>query len=353
MPRAKIQFTDEQNFRIAQLVEVGKNYDEIVEQFNNEFQPISRSSIVKQIKSLGLEIRDSRKDNTKIFKSGFKGFDDTQKKVIQLYWGLGDTLGEIVDKINDEFKIEVSRDSVRNLIKKEGYIQGKRHESDWGDTDFGDEEGFEEQVKINMEKKSEREYPEELIKKMSKDENLVRLGLYQEGRDYNYEGQEGTERENAKDTWFNRDGFLKINVTPIIHFSRDYMEYETEGGKYRYEFELKQDMRFYTFSDGKDGRGVAAQAKRIEIRDWYEEHRWVINNLYDAIVAKNFSNCDEVKEFNKLCRELYQKKMEFAEVLNGKNSKTMMIMRGQSLDSSFEDFKKYMREETKNEEVWK
>ena len=45
--------------------------------------------------------------------------------------------------------------------------------------------------------------------------------------------------------------------------------------------------------------------------------------------------------------------MEFAEVLNGKNSKTMMIMGGQSMDSSFEDFKKYMLETTRDEEVWK
>lgn len=353
MPRAKIQFTDEQNFRITQLVEVGKNYDEIVEQFNNEFQPISRSSIVKQIKSLGLEIKDSRKDNTKIFKSGFKGFDDTQKKVIQLYWGLGDTLDEIVDKINDEFKIEVSRTAISNLIKKEGYVQGKRHGLDWGDTDFGDEEEFEEQVKINLERKSEREYPAELIEKMSKDENLIRLGWYQEGRDYNYDGQEGTEREGAKDTWFNRDGFLKINVTPVIHFSRDYMEYETEGGKYRTDWQLDNDLKFYTFSEGKDERGTEVEAKRIEIRNLYKKHRWMINNLYDAIVAKNYSDCDEVKEFNKLCRELYEKKMEFAEVLNGKNSKTMMIMRGQSMDSSFEDFKKYMLETTRDEGVWK
>lgn len=353
MARRAIEFTEVENFSIAQMVEAGKNYDEITDMFEKMFRKVSRSTIVKQIKSLGLEMKDNRINNTKIFKSGFEGFDDTQKKVVQLYWGLGDTLDEIVERLKDEFEIEVSRTSIRNLIKKEGYIQGKRHESDWGDTDFGDEEEFERQIKINMEKKSEREYPEELIKKMSKDENLVRLGLYQEGRDYNYDGQEGTEREGAKDTWFNRDGFLKINVTPVIHFSRDYMEYETEGGKYRCEFEWKQDMRFYTFSDGKDERGAVVEAKRIEIRDWYEEHRWMINNLYDAIVSKNFSNCAEVREFNELCKELYQKKVEFAEMLRGKNSKSMMIMRGQSMDTSFEDFKKYMREATRNEDMWK
>jgi transposase len=353
MGRRTIEFTEVENFSLTQMVEAGKNYDEITDMFEKAFRKVSRSTIVKQIKSLGLEMKDNRINNTKIFKSGFEGFDDTQKRVIQLYWGLGDTLDEIVERLKDEFKIEVSRTSIRNLITKEGYVQGKRYEPTYGDTDFGDEEEFEEQVKINMEKKSEREYPEELIKKMSKDENLVRLGWYQEGRDYNYDGQEGTEREGAKDTWFNRDGFLKINVTPVIHFSRDYMEYETEGGKYRCEFEWRQDMRFYTFSEGKDGRGAEAEAKRIEICNWYKKHRWMINNLYDAIVAKNYSNCDEVKEFNKLCRELYEKKMEFAEVLRGKNSKTMMIMRGQSMDSSFEDFKKYMREATKDEEMWK
>lgn len=353
MARKAVKFTEVENFSITQMVEVGKNYDEITDEFEKMFRKVSRSTIVKQIKSLGLEIKDSRINNTKIFKSGFEGFDDTQKKVIQLYWGIGDTLDEIADKINDEFKIKVSRDSIRNLIKKEGYIQGKRHESGWGDTDFGDEEEFEREVKINMEKKSQIEYPEELIERMSKDENLIRLGWYEDERDYNYNGQKGTEREGAKDTWFNRDGFLKINVTPVIHFMNDYIDYETEGGKYRCEFELKQDMRFYTFSDGKDGRGSEVEAKRLEIRDWYEDHRWMINNLYDAIVAKNYSDCDEVKEFNKLCRELYQKKLEFAELLRGKNSKSMMILTGQSKDSSFEDFKRYMREATKDEETYK
>lgn len=353
MARRAVEFTEVENFSIAQMVEVGKNYDEITDEFEKMFRKVSRSTIVKQIKSLGLEIKDSRINNTRPFETNFKGFDDTQKKVIQLYWGIGDTLDEIVERLKDEFNIEVSRDSIRNLVKKEGYVQGKRFTMTTGDTDFGDEEEFERQVKMNMEKKSQIEYPQSLLDKMSKDENLIRLGWYEDGIEYNYDGQKGTEREDAKDTWFNRDGFLKINVTPVIHFMKDYIDYETEGGKYRCEFEWKQDMRFYTFSDGKDERGSEVEAKRLEIRDWYEKHRWMINNLYDAIVAKNYSDCDEVKEFNKLCRELYQKKLEFAELLRGKYSKSMMILTGQSKDSSFEDFKRYMREATKDEETYK
>lgn len=353
MARKAVEFTEVENFSIAQMVEVGKNYDEITDMFEKMFRKVSRSTIVKQIKSLGLEIKDSRTNNTRPFETNFKGFDDTQKEVIQLYWGIGETLNEIVERLKDEFNIEVSRTAVSNLIKKEGYIQGKRYESDCGDTDFGDEGEFERQVRINMEKKSQIEYPQRLLDKMSKDKNLIRLGWYEDERDYNYNGQEGTEREDAKDTWFNRDGFLKVNVTPVIHFTKGYTDYDTEGGKYRGEFEWKQDMRFYTFSDGKDERGSEVEAKRLEIRDWYEKHRWMINNLYDAIVAKNYSSCVEVNEFNKLCRELYQKKLEFAEVLRGKNSKSMMILTGQSKDSSFEDFKKYMREATKDEETYK
>ena len=353
MPRQKIEFTEVENFNLAQMVEVGKNYDEITDMFEKMFRKVSRSIIVKQIKSLGLEIKDSRINNTRPFETNFKGFDDTQKRTIQLYWGIGDSLDEIVKRLKDEFKIEVSRDSIRNLIKKEGYVQGKRFTMTTGDTDFGDEEDFERQVKINMEAKSKIEYPEELIERMSKDENLIRLGWYEDERDYNYEGQKGTEREDAKDTWFNRDGFLKINVTPVIHFMKDYKGYETEGGKYRCEFELKRDMQFYTFPEGIDSRGEELTKKRKEIKKWYEHNRWVINNLYDAVVAKNYSDCDEVKKFNKLCRELYQKKLEFAEVLRGKYSKSMMILTGQSKDSSFEDFKKYMREATKDRETYK
>lgn len=353
MARKAVEFTEVENFSIAQMIEAGKNYDEITDMFEKMFRKVSRSTIVKQIKSLGLEIKDGRTNNTRPFETNFKGFNDTQKRTIQLYWGIGDTLDEIVGRLNEEFNITVSRTAVSNLIKKEGYAQGKRLESDWGDTNFGDEMEFEEKVKRNQELKDMIEYPEELLEMMRKDENLIRLNWYNNGERYNYDGQKGSDREDQKDTWFNRDGFLKINVSPVMYMMKGYKGYETEGGKYRCDYELKQDMRFYTFEEGTDSRGDAVLKKRLEIKKWYEDNRWVINNLYDTIVANNYSNCDEVNQFNDLCRQLYEKKMEFAEVLRGKDSNSILIMRGQSKDSSFEDFKKYMKNATGDGETWR
>ena len=61
MPRQKIEFTEEQNFRIAQMVEINKSLQEIADTFNKDFgTSYTLTTIYKQIKSLGLTRMDKR-----------------------------------------------------------------------------------------------------------------------------------------------------------------------------------------------------------------------------------------------------------------------------------------------------
>lgn len=61
MPRKKIEFTEEQNFRIAQMVEINKSLQEIADTFNEDFgTSYTLTTIYKQIKSLGLTRVDKR-----------------------------------------------------------------------------------------------------------------------------------------------------------------------------------------------------------------------------------------------------------------------------------------------------
>lgn len=63
MPRVKIEFNDEQKMRIKTLCEEGKNFDEVTELFCDEFFKVSRSSIVKLVKEMGIDKQDGRKGN--------------------------------------------------------------------------------------------------------------------------------------------------------------------------------------------------------------------------------------------------------------------------------------------------
>jgi hypothetical protein len=66
MPRKKIEFTEEMNVRIAQLVEDGKSLQEIVDVFNTEFgTSYVLTTIYKQVKVLGI-VRKDKRGETKI-----------------------------------------------------------------------------------------------------------------------------------------------------------------------------------------------------------------------------------------------------------------------------------------------
>lgn len=63
MPRQKIEFSDEHRNRVKELVDCGKNFDEVTEVFCDEFFKVSRSSIVKLVKEMGIDKQDGRKGN--------------------------------------------------------------------------------------------------------------------------------------------------------------------------------------------------------------------------------------------------------------------------------------------------
>lgn len=66
MPRKKIEFTEEMNFRITQLVEAGKTLMYMVDNIKNQFGlKITIPTIQKQIEVLGLKRKDSRRMNGK------------------------------------------------------------------------------------------------------------------------------------------------------------------------------------------------------------------------------------------------------------------------------------------------
>lgn len=66
MARPKLQFTDEQNFLITQMVEINKTLDEIANELDSKFDlRISLPTLSTHIKSLGLSKVDCRKWNTR------------------------------------------------------------------------------------------------------------------------------------------------------------------------------------------------------------------------------------------------------------------------------------------------
>lgn len=113
MARKAIEFTEEQRFRIAQLVEEGKNFDEIAESFCNEFFKVSRSSIVKLVKDMGIDKRDGRKgngsnkmglDRTAII--NYKLLHKSNKEIAELLNVDEGTLNNYMEKHNIPNKIE-------------------------------------------------------------------------------------------------------------------------------------------------------------------------------------------------------------------------------------------------------
>lgn len=328
MPRKKFEFTGKQQVRIIDLVSEGKNYDEITAIFNDEFGKVSRSTIVNLIKELGLKIKDVR---------GGKSIEvsDEVKDVIKTSYGMGVGIDTIVKDIYTLTKTEVSSYLVKEIIKKEGYVKGKRLEFDF-DSGFGDEDELTSEI-------DKIEYPMELLEKMSKDSNLKRLNDYFRRTPYMYEGQTGTSRENGKDTWYDRDGIIRIYTTRSMYYYNDYTDYETAGGSFYSQHTRESDMRLFTVNG--DSRSEALDRKSKEICKWYKSHISEINKLYDVIVEKRYSNCPEVVRFNEICGRLYSMKNELMELVLGKGSSQMRRITGNCKEDSFEAFTKYMKSE--------
>lgn len=318
MARRKIEFTEDQKSLMISMVTEGKTHSQIVEALDNVFGlKVCEETIRRKIKELGIN-KDDRRQGIE--------FTTKEKSYIEISYSLGQSLRDICDGLKREYNKDVSHNTIDKLIKTEGYMKGEVTEFEWDDEDDIDEKKNDKMSKI----------PQETLEKMAKDPNLIRLNWYKNGEPYNYEGN--GEREGMKDTWFTRDGFPKINLTNAIYFSKDYIDYETCGGEYRTQWLLDSDTKFYMFVEGEDPRGYGATNKRLDIRRWYIDHKDRINELYDRIVEKNYApGIPEITEFNELCKKLFEFKIEFSEVLHGKDAVIPRLMRGETKDVCISD----------------
>lgn len=86
MPRKKIEFTEEMNFRVAQMVGVNKTPNEIIDDLVRTFGfKVSIDTLKKHINELGLEMIDNRKWNGNHSKGEFTTVEGTQDKKMTKY----------------------------------------------------------------------------------------------------------------------------------------------------------------------------------------------------------------------------------------------------------------------------
>lgn len=89
-------------------------------------------------------------------------------------------------------------------------------------------------------------------------------------------------------------------------------------------------MQFYT-SCGSSSQGDNALAYRKELKQWYANNRGEMQRLYDEILKQNFArDIEEVKLFNTLCKELYERKLGYGDIINGRHSQIQKILRGEA-----------------------
>lgn len=325
MARHGIELSDSQKLLITELVEEKSTLEQIAKELMKQFNlKISLPTLSNHIRGMGLERVDSRsKDKPNRFR-----LEEPQNNYARsLYENLGLSIATICEQLEKLYNIKVSTKTMAKYIKDKGW---KRSEiittTSEENLNFGDEQ--------EMGLADTTIYSKELLNKMRKDENLRRFYLYQQGEDYNIYGELG-----SLDTWFTRDGFPKIELSHSIIFNRDNTDYEAIGGQFRTAEQYEADIRFYTFNTGIDGRGDAAQQYRTELKEWYATHRGEIQRLYDEIIKQNFArDIEEVKLFNALCKELYERKLGYGDIINGRHSQIQKILReeaGLSMPNNF------------------
>lgn len=113
MPRQKIEFSVEHVNRVKEMVDCGKNFDEITEVFCDEFFKVSRSSIVKLVKEMGVDKQDCRKGNgsnkielDKTAIINYKLLHKSNKEIAELLNVSVDTLNDYMAKHNIPNTIE-------------------------------------------------------------------------------------------------------------------------------------------------------------------------------------------------------------------------------------------------------
>lgn len=349
MSRRKKYFSEEVNFRISQLIEINKTLEEIRQDIFKNFNfSVSKQTLSNQIKSLGYEDYDCREtSNIKSHKLTYE-----QKIYIQFQYETGASLSEISKSLKQEYDIDITEPTINKIIKKEGFIRGEKKEFDWDEEDDWDDIQNEEvnikdikEVEVTIQ---DNQIYQETLETLKNDPKIDRYNSYMSDSLYNYEGD--GERAGMKDTWYTRDGFLKIIINGNIFYLSSGVEYTI--GEYRTETLFEHDLNFYTFKNQKDFMNNALIKndklfkKRKEIKKWYNRHRPRINELYDIIVEKNYSSTiPEIKEFNELCKEMYNLKMEYRDLYYSLNKYTRNLLKyesGNKQTLGINDFSRYM-----------
>ena len=316
MARHGIELSDSQKLLITELVEEKSTLEQIAKELMRQFNlKISLPTLSNHIRGMGLERVDSRsKDKPNRFR-----LEEPQNNYARsLYENLGLSIKDICENLDVIYKTKVSVKTMAKYINEQGW---KRMElpktEEVMDSDFGDESY--ESIDGNS------AFGEELLCKMRADENLRRFYLYNRGDDYNLYGEKG-----SVDTWFTRDGFPKIELSHSILFNHNHTDYDAVGGKFRSKYSYESDMQFYT-SCGSSSQEGNALAYRKELKQWYANNRREIQRLYDEIIKQNFArDIEEVKLFNALCKELYERNLGYGDIVNGRHSQIQKILRGEA-----------------------
>lgn len=304
MPRKKIEFTEEMNFRIAQLVEAGKSYDDVWKRVKKDFKvEVSRSTIVKQVKRLGLEIRDNRSSY------GFKKKEIGENELlhIKMMREMGSSAKEIAEDLEKTFGSEVGEKKVMSIIKENNFEVLFNPDFTY-DEDFEDEEGTCESNEVEKNENPLSKYEDEQIEKITNTENFKRYAKFVMGAKLD-------EDDFGYKLWWTRDGFLTIN-----NFSTS-IEDDLRG-EYNNQRQFDSWLKVFTTID----KNEVGDAKKIreELNTWYALHRDRINVLYDDL-TKQGVHLDKLDEFNSICEDGWRLFMNYHyEKLPSDKSKSML-----------------------------
>lgn len=340
MARPKVQFTEEINFRISQLVEVDKSVKEIVEDLYVNFNiKFNEETTRRQIKNLGLKKSDCREKKHKE-----SDFNEAVKMYIESQYMIGESISHIKKNIQSEYGIDVTKHTIKTYIEKNNIKRYKLSDS-WEEIESNFDAPFINKIMDGMIKTKEAKYLKNLIEANIKlfdyFENDKQLQRYHRFFNtlYNIE-------DDKKETWYNRDGFPIINISNNIYCYYD-NTYETEAGKYVNEYSNISNLSFYTnpiklwcikeWKSENVSNIKERVSKKKEIVEWYESNKPIINSLYDKIYKDDFSNESDIKEFNTLCERLYELKLEYGDLVA--STATMKHIRAaQEEYDGFKDF---------------
>lgn len=133
MARRKLQFTEEQNFRIAQMVEINKTLEEISDDLKRNYDlKISLPTLSKHIESLGLNRLDGRKWNARDAKNHKDGYVldkeiKAKKKPLSRYSIKKHFNGDEIASAEEAKEMGYNNDGspifYKMIVGKEGYVE--------------------------------------------------------------------------------------------------------------------------------------------------------------------------------------------------------------------------------------